>query len=140
MYSHPDDFLPFLPSAEGEDGQGAGDAGMMSPKEFEGYCKAIKDTGVWGGEPEILALTRAFNVPIHVIQGGVPPVVIHNPSNPSDQDIHNKQAARISYHRRMYGLGEVRHWCDRLLRILYVPALQLPSTQRRTVPGHKRYS
>lgn len=99
MFSHPDDFLPFLPSEE---------SGLMSPKEFEDYCVSIRDTAVWGGEPEIQALTRAYNIPVHVIQGGNPPIVVHNPAGGStDDDIYSKRALRISYHRRMYGLGEV---------------------------------
>jgi OTU domain-containing protein 6 len=79
----------------------------MTPQQFEKYCVAIRDTAVWGGEPEILALSRAFAVPIHVIQSGSPPIVEHNPSLPGRGHA-NKKAARISYHRRMYGLGEVR--------------------------------
>ena len=106
MFTHPDEFLPFLPSTEGEDGTGSA-TGIMGPKEFERYCAAIRDTGVWGGEPEILALSRIYNVPIHVIQAGSPPVVIHNPSNDGERNVKDKRAARISYHRRMYGLGEV---------------------------------
>jgi hypothetical protein len=64
----------------------------------------IKDTGAWGGEPEILALSRAYKVPIHVVQGGVSRIVEHNPG-PSPRLF--ARVARISYHRRMYGLGEV---------------------------------
>jgi OTU domain-containing protein 6 len=108
IYSHPDDFLPFLPSSD-EEGTGSGDTGLMTPRQFEKYCAAIRDTGVWGGEPEILALSRAFRVPIHVIQSGSPPVVEHNPDeSPPGVHIANQKVARISYHRRMYGLGEVR--------------------------------
>ncbi|KAF8921350.1 hypothetical protein CPB85DRAFT_1428347 [Mucidula mucida] len=106
MWEHVDDFLPFLPSTGGEDTEGANTAGLMSIKQYEQYCVAIRDTGVWGGEPEIQALSRAYNVPIHVIQGGVPPVVVHDPSGSNTDDIHIKRALRISYHRRMYGLGE----------------------------------
>ncbi|KAL1746373.1 hypothetical protein HDZ31DRAFT_34322, partial [Schizophyllum fasciatum] len=107
MFNHPDDFIPFLPSAVGEDGDGAGDAGLMTPKQFEQYCATIRDTGVWGGEPEIMALSRSFNIPIHVIQYGQPPIVIHHPQGEAqDEDTHAKGAVRISYHRRMYGLGE----------------------------------
>lgn len=105
IYSHPEDFLPFLPSAEGEDGYGAGSAGLMSPAEFEKYCKSIKDTAIWGGEPEILALSRAFKVPIHVVQGGEPRIVVHEPT--ADGSPSDASPVRISYHRRMYGLGEV---------------------------------
>lgn len=107
IYNHPEEFLPFLPSIEGEDGIGATDAGMMGPREFERYCAAIRDTAVWGGEPEILALSKAYNVPIHVIQGGSPPIVIHDPAGGHAGDVNDKRAARISYHRKMYGLGEV---------------------------------
>lgn len=127
IYSHPDDFLPFLPSAAGENGG----AGIMSPKEFEQYCAAIRDTAVWGGEPEILALSRAYNVPIHVIQGGSPPAVIHNPTGaPQDEDLKSKRALRISYHRRMYGLGEVSisAWLSVLILLTRLLALQLSST------------
>jgi len=107
IYTHPDVFLPFLPSIEGEDGVGAPNAGFMSRVGFERYCMAIRDTAVWGGEPEILALSRAYNVPIHVIQGATPPVVVHNPTGaPHDDNLREKRALRISYHRRMYGLGE----------------------------------
>lgn len=82
----------------------------MTPKQFELYCAAIRNTGVWGGEPEILALSRAYNVPIHVIQSGNPPVVVHNPTGAPAYDDGfdgSKRAVRISYHRRLYGLGEV---------------------------------
>jgi len=110
IYTHPDDFLPFLPSMDGEDGLGATDAGLITPKQFGMYCAAIRDTGVWGGEPEILALSRAYNIPIHVIQSGTPPVVVHNPNGGPGYDDGfggSKEVIRISYHRRMYGLGEV---------------------------------
>lgn len=103
IYTHPDDFIPFLPSAFGEDGVGATSAGFMTPQQFEQYCMTIKDTGTWGGEPEILALSRVYNVPIHVVQGGVPRIVEHNPG-PSPQPF--SKVVRISFHRRMYGLGE----------------------------------
>jgi OTU domain-containing protein 6 len=109
MLAHPQDFVPFLPSGEGEDGAGAGDSGIIGPREFARYCASIRDTSVWGGEPEILALSRAYSIPIHVVQSGLPPVVVHNPSGASTTDnLKDQRAVRISYHRRMYGLGEVR--------------------------------
>ncbi|KAG8829589.1 hypothetical protein FRC17_006357 [Serendipita sp. 399] len=105
MLSHQDDFLPFLPSIEGEDGTGATTDGIMSPKQYAAYCASIRDTGAWGGEPEILALSKAYNIPIHVVQAGQPPVVIHEPVD-GMSDRTGAKVAFISYHRRMYGLGE----------------------------------
>ncbi|KII88574.1 hypothetical protein PLICRDRAFT_110259 [Plicaturopsis crispa FD-325 SS-3] len=107
IFSHPDDFLPFLPSSGGEDGAGATDAGLMSRSEFEGYCLTIRNTGAWGGEPELLAISRAYNVPVHVVQNGQPPVVVHNPTGaPEAGVVRAARAVRISYHRHLYGLGE----------------------------------
>lgn len=78
----------------------------MDMAEFEKYCSTIRDTGAWGGEPEILALSKSYNIPIHVVQGGSPAVVIHDPNGkPGKTD--DPGVVRISYHRRMYGLGEV---------------------------------
>ena len=109
MHAHPQDFVPFLPSIEGEDGLGAGDSGIIGPREYSRYCANIRDTSVWGGEPEILALSRAYAIPIHVVQSGQPPVVVHDPSGaPATDNLKDQLAVRISYHRRMYGLGEVR--------------------------------
>ena len=109
MLAHPEDFAPFLPRVEGEDGRGASESGVIGPREYTRYCTTIRDTGAWGGEPEILALSRAYAVTIHVVQGGQPPVVVHDPSgSPSTDNLKDQRAVRISYHRRMYGLGEVR--------------------------------
>jgi len=99
ILAHPDDFIPFLPSPTGEDG-------IMSRSEFEQYCTSIRDTAEWGGEPEILALSRAYGVAIHVVQGGSPSIVKHEPEE-ADAKTSDRSIAFISYHRRMYGLGEV---------------------------------
>ncbi len=106
IYTHPDDFLPFLPSLGA--GGATANTGIMSPKEFTHYCNTMRFTAAWGGEPEILALCRAYGVPIHVVQHGTPSIVVHNPSGePKAGDLKAKDVVRISYHRRMYGLGEV---------------------------------
>ncbi|XP_006458166.1 hypothetical protein AGABI2DRAFT_148660 [Agaricus bisporus var. bisporus H97] len=102
--SHPDDFLPFLPAIEGEDT--STDPGLMSPSQFRQYCHDVRDSAVWGGEPEIQALSRAFNVPIYVVQAGTPPIVVHDPSRGSETDEFKQDGVWLSYHRRMYGLGE----------------------------------
>jgi len=103
IYQHPSDFLPFLPSIDGEDGAGATDAGLMTMPAFERYCAQMRDTAIWGGEPEILALSKAYGIPIHVVQHGSPSIVKHEPGT----TLNTNQVIRISYHRRMYGLGEV---------------------------------
>ena len=104
--SNPESFLPFLPSTEGEDGKGPNAEGIMGPLEFQRYCTNIRDTAVWGGEPEILALSRVYNTPIHVVQSTKPYIVKHDPPGVvSGND--DQRVVRISYHRRMYGLGEV---------------------------------
>ncbi|KAM5535222.1 hypothetical protein V8D89_011158 [Ganoderma adspersum] len=103
IQTHQDDFLPFLPSEVGEDAAGATDPGLMTPEQFQRYCTTMRSSAAWGGEPEILALSRAYNVPIHVVQGGTPPVVVHGKDIVSTD---KNRVVYISYHRRLYGLGE----------------------------------
>ncbi|GJJ12166.1 hypothetical protein Clacol_006407 [Clathrus columnatus] len=100
IHSHPDDFLPFLVSLTDVNSDEP-----MTLEELDKYCDMIRSTATWGGEPEITALSRAYNIPIHVIQGEKPSLVVHSPGN-SDTNSPGS-AVRISYHRRMYGLGEV---------------------------------
>lgn len=115
MLSHPDDFMPFLPSTAGEDTPDATADGMITPSGFAQYCKAVAETGEWGGEPEIQALSRAYGIPIHVIQRGPPTVVSHGGKDDSfgggltaeESAKQGERVVRISYHKRMYGLGEV---------------------------------
>jgi len=75
---------------------------MLTPVQFEDYCSSITNTATWGGEPEIVALSRAFNIPIHIVQGGKPEIVVHGPDDERTKD----KVVRISYHRKLYGLGE----------------------------------
>ena len=99
IQSHPDDFIPFLPSLAGEDT-------VMSHGELKQYCTSIRNTAEWGGEPEILALSRAYGIAIHIVQGGSPSIVKHELEG-ADTNTSDRSIAFISYHRRMYGLGEV---------------------------------
>ncbi|KAH9934763.1 uncharacterized protein B0H18DRAFT_1114622 [Fomitopsis serialis] len=100
MLAHPDTFMPFLPCEGGEDGVGStSDTGIMSPAAFERYCATMRDTGA------------AYKITINVV--GVPSVVPHTPV---DSPGGGGKVAWISYHRRMYGLGEVSR----------LPALGLP--------------
>ncbi|KAG6820602.1 hypothetical protein H0H93_014518 [Arthromyces matolae] len=102
MLSHQDDFLPFLEASAPED---LSADGVMTVQGYERYCATVRDTAEWGGEPEILALSRAYNVAIHVVQAGRPSIVTHEPGG--SRGTENKRGViRISYHRKMYGLGE----------------------------------
>ena len=65
---------------------------------------------------QIQALSRAFSIPIHVVQHGPPVVVSHGSAGdsfggtltPAQSAAQGDDVIRISYHKRMYGLGEVR--------------------------------
>ncbi|KAG0277409.1 OTU domain-containing protein 6B [Linnemannia exigua] len=91
MKGHSDDFLPFLTNKHGD---------MMSPEDFNEYCKDLESTAVWGGQPELLALSRVHKVPIWVVQMGSPTVKL------SEDVYSSKTPLMVSYHRHMYGLGE----------------------------------
>ncbi|KAL7339350.1 amidohydrolase family protein [Rhodotorula toruloides] len=92
MRTHPDEFLPFLPSELEPDN-------MMSPEEFAKYCDTVERTAEWGGEPEIRALSLHYQAPVIVVQAGTD-MVEHG------SDFPRERAMLISYHRKMYGLGE----------------------------------
>ncbi|CED85530.1 OTU (ovarian tumor)-like cysteine protease [Phaffia rhodozyma] len=115
MLAHPDSFMPFLIGVvdpeETDDDKGATDDGMMTAKGFEKYCARVRSSTEWGGEPEILALSRYYQIPIHVIQSNHPKIVAHSPDPKAKATLDSKsarkiKAVRISYHRRLYGLGE----------------------------------
>ncbi|KAF9084236.1 OTU domain-containing protein 6B [Mortierella sp. GBA35] len=91
MRTHSDDFLPFLTNKQGD---------MMSPEDFSEYCNDLESTAVWGGQPELLALSRVHKVPIWVVQMGSPTVKL------SADVFSAKTPLMVSYHRHMYGLGE----------------------------------
>ncbi|KAF8935686.1 hypothetical protein EDD21DRAFT_392419 [Dissophora ornata] len=91
MREHSDDFLPFLTNEQGD---------MMSSEDFKEYCDDLESTAVWGGQPELLALSRVHKVPIWVVQMGSPTVKL------SEDMYAAKAPLMVSYHRHMYGLGE----------------------------------
>ncbi|KAK4053937.1 OTU protein [Microbotryomycetes sp. JL221] len=93
MRAHPDEFLPFLPSEINDDD-------MMNPAEYSKYCDTVEKTAEWGGEPEINALSKFYHAPIHVLQAGTDIVKVGEDA-PTDRG-----PILISYHRKMYGLGE----------------------------------
>ncbi|KAJ9127791.1 hypothetical protein QFC24_000074 [Naganishia onofrii] len=118
LAEHADAFLPFVASVHGEDMAGATDDGMMTEDGYREYCKRVEQSGDWGGEIEIQALSKYYNIPIHVIQHGPPHIISHTPVDEGSGPLTPEQAkaagdrvVRISYHRRMYGLGEAGYFC-----------------------------
>ncbi|KAM3460979.1 hypothetical protein NHJ6243_005426 [Beauveria neobassiana] len=77
MASHGDDFAPFV---EGD---------------FATYLARMRDTAEWGGEPELMALARAYGVGIRVVQDGRTEEI-------GDGD----KVMWLAYYRHGYGLGE----------------------------------
>ncbi|KAL9105052.1 MAG: hypothetical protein Q9163_000065 [Psora crenata] len=82
IFSHPDDFCPFL------------------EEPLESYVKTIRETGEWGGHLEILALAKAYNVDINVLQGDGSVEQI------GSGDTGPQAALWLAYYRHSYGLGE----------------------------------
>ncbi|KAF7723061.1 Peptide-methionine (S)-S-oxide reductase [Apophysomyces ossiformis] len=73
MRDHPDDFLPFLYKDDGD---------MYSSEDFQKYCDDVEKTARWGGQLEILALSRAKQLPIHIVQMGSPVLKINDEEFP----------------------------------------------------------
>ncbi|KJH49425.1 OTU-like cysteine protease [Dictyocaulus viviparus] len=89
---HKDDFIPFLVNEDDE---------SLSDIEFEKYCHGVenesKDGGVWGGEPELNALSQSLERPIELIQPMGPPVIF-------GEEYKTKQLI-VVYQRHAYQLG-----------------------------------
>ncbi|KAM3429060.1 hypothetical protein MY4824_008483 [Beauveria thailandica] len=77
MESHGDDFAPFV---EGD---------------FAMYLARMRDTAEWGGEPELIALARAYGVGIRVVQDGR-----------TEEIGQGEKVMWLAYYRHGYGLGE----------------------------------
>lgn len=105
MRTHPDEYKPFISDSDehmaGIINKEAGtlNSEQAQQKYFLDYCSAVENTGVWGGQPEILALSRAFRTQINVVQAGVPVLKV-------GEGEYEGEPLLISYHRKMYGLGE----------------------------------
>jgi len=97
---HGDDFAAFLIDAEGN----VADVGA--------YCADMGDIrkGKWGGQPELLALSKALRTPLRVVQ--VDDVMRATPSRPSllrsmvfgEQE--DGPRLTVAFHKHYYALGE----------------------------------
>ncbi|OAL34823.1 hypothetical protein AYO20_05783 [Fonsecaea nubica] len=81
MASHPEDFEAFM------------------EEPLNAYVKKIRDTAEWGGELELQAIARSFNVEINVLQasGRVEKISSQGSSN---------DTIWLAYYRHSFGLGE----------------------------------
>ncbi|KAI4127386.1 MAG: hypothetical protein LQ347_004623 [Umbilicaria vellea] len=82
IFEHPDDFLPFL------------------EEPLDEYTKKIRDTAEWGGQLELLALSKVYGVNINVLQGDGRVERIESEAGGADTSIW------LAYYRHTYGLGE----------------------------------
>ena len=80
---HADIFIPFLEEPLGD------------------YVSKIRDTGEWGGELELLALAKAYDVDISVLQGDGEPLDIEG-----DGPAHSRKKLFLAYYKHNFGLGE----------------------------------
>lgn len=80
--SHPDDFADFL------------------EEPLDVYVSKIKDTAEWGGQLELQAVARAYDVDINVLQGDGRVEKIESGSSPTRDPIW------LAYYRHSYSLGE----------------------------------
>ncbi|KAI9492198.1 hypothetical protein BDB00DRAFT_829639 [Zychaea mexicana] len=90
MRDHSDDFIPFLYKDDGD---------MYSADDFERYCDEIEKTPRWGGQIEIVALSRVKEVPIHIVQMGQPVLKVNEEEYPG------KAPLKLAYHKHLYSLG-----------------------------------
>lgn len=98
MRDHPDEFIHYLPGQD--DGL---EDGLMSKTDYEIHCDQVRDSARWGGEPEILALSKCLEYSIHIVQAFQPIMKI---SDEEFFELRGRDALTISYHRKSYGLGE----------------------------------
>ena len=80
MEGHPDEFVAWL------------------DEPLDQYVKKIQDTAEWGGHLELLALAKAYNVQICVIQDGEPETI--------DPGSEGSEKITLAYYRHGFGLGE----------------------------------
>ncbi|VDN06454.1 unnamed protein product [Thelazia callipaeda] len=94
MRKHKDDFLPFLLNEDGN---------PLHEFEFDEYCmkveKSCRDGGVWGGEPELRAISCALEWPVEVIQQ-------ENCILCFGKEFDSKEPLQIVFQRFAFGLGE----------------------------------
>jgi OTU domain-containing protein 6 len=80
---HEDEFIAFL------------------EEPLEDYVSKVRNTGEWGGQLELLALAKAYNVDISVLQGDGGTVNVEG-----DGPAHSRKKLFLAYYKHNFGLGE----------------------------------
>jgi len=86
----PDDYSPFLTNPTTGD--------MLSSSEYDEYCESLRSTPAWGGQVELKAISNVLKIPIKVIQGEGPDVLVG--------EEFRGEPILLTYHRHLHGLGE----------------------------------
>ncbi|KAK3883607.1 hypothetical protein Pcinc_012109 [Petrolisthes cinctipes] len=86
-----DDFAPFITDPKtGE---------LLTQDQFSEYCDRIENTPLWGGQPELRALSQVMKIRIEVIQAEGTPIIFGESGNIG-------KGILLAYYRHYYGLGE----------------------------------
>lgn len=87
ILEHRDEFIPYL-----------FDEATMSLKDIDEYTEEMKSTAKWGGEVEILALSKALDCPISVLMSGQATHTVNETGS--------KPELKLVYYKHTYALGE----------------------------------
>ncbi|KRZ09388.1 OTU domain-containing protein 6B [Trichinella zimbabwensis] len=98
-------FMPYLSDHESDN--------QLVADQLEEYCKQVQTEGVWGGHPEIMALSMYFCVPVEVIQRGAPSILV------GEQFIGKANPLVIVYMRYAYQVGP--HYDSTSPRVIDAP-------------------
>lgn len=84
---HKEDFIPYLLDEE-----------TLSVKDIDEYTNEMESTAKWGGELEILALSKTFDCPISILMSGRSTHIVN-------ETAHNPEL-KLVYYKHSYALGE----------------------------------
>lgn len=90
MIDNYEQFQPYVTSDDGD---------LLNEEKYQDYCYKVRDTLVWGGQPELKALADVFSVQIEIVQAEGGEITIGN-------QLKKDATLIITYHRHMFGSGE----------------------------------
>lgn len=85
--SDPDTFVPFL-----------FDEKTLSMRDIKEYCDELVNTPIWGGDMEILALSKVFECPVSIMFSGRSTMIINEEGKNAE--------LKLVYYKHSFGLGE----------------------------------